>query len=43
MHMLRIETCEENMRKKIEVAKSTFSAYKTKNIDCIEKNSVYKM
>ena len=38
---LRLETCEENMQKKSNnFKKSSFFAYKTKDIDCMEKNSV---
>ena len=38
--MRMFEICEENMRKTIIVAKSTFFAYKTKDIDCMKKSSV---
>ena len=34
---LRLETCEENMRKKIN-AKSTFFAYKVKDCECMKKS-----
>jgi len=37
---LRLETCEENMKKNQIVAKSTFFTYKMKDSDCMKKKSV---
>ena len=39
---LKKKTCEENMQKKSNSCKKHLFFYKTKDIDCIEKNSVKK-